>query len=585
MDPFSKAYGSENQSWEKNPEGILLAAELQGFEREQVQAAMNQMEGQKNTKKSEVAIIVAIVERTTDQARLCFWSSGAVEAYLVSDPFYTLADVGRHVIGDSYRGYFVYDSLPVTAVELKQLTEAHRRVSNSSTFVNALKMELSQFTLGSNSLFRLPSQVLSRLVVLTEEEAVARQEELQQAAVEEEERAESIKNGNQDYLEVSRGVKAAWGRGHNGNVRLKCGRWHNKQSGEYLVAPGLNFGDASWINGNATNWRNYRSGNNFTSPTAIVRHIASKWRTLMGTYPNEAFKKQFDNWLLAKPLLKIGFKDGQNRLLQRTLRLGLVLDDPKTKEPFTYPHYEMNGRRIPKNRLDTALDYWINPDVDDAEFNGFLDQMGKYTNEMLTLPGKTKRISIQIPMLGGSNENIDFDLRFNHRFHEPTWKVTCEDLMSVERHVDHEHVRKFISKCNYWHRSLSESLQILAMLGVTQEEVIQAMKVRAYKRMMSEQKGEELMAEIAGQFKDKITWDREKKEVIVKGKLRRYKIVIGDNKTGRPVAVYNADTNAYICIEDDAMKGAKVKWDAVASRALALMNDEQSQKFIHTIGR
>ena len=180
------------------------------------------------------------------------------------------------------------------------------------------------------------------------------------------------------------------------------------------------------------------------------------------------------------------------------------------------------------------------------------------------------------------DDRLDFEVKFNHRLDDDVWQLSCEDLLNEEVPISHDNVRKFLALNRYHYRNISKFAESGAYLGLGIQDVMQAIKVRMYRTQMAEKKGQQLLRDVATQFSDKIHYNEAKGTVIVKGKLREYRIELMEGQSKR-INVYNNATGKHFCIVERGYSEDGVVFDRVVTRALTLMNDETAAKYVHTI--
>ena len=603
-------------TWARHKDGsrgldpnFLMACKFEGFDEAKIEKGLKDMLNLPDNPYN-IYTIIRVFERKRDQARLVIWNDHEAKLVLPTEPYWVWMDEGRNIIRLGYGDeIFIFEDEKAGIDKAEHI----REILKESRIRADWKVKLNEVT--PNRVWLIDFKSQEELLKKSSEQHMKESESERSRNVgdvqderlveqEEEKDLEEFDHGlsvdNYDYgkaLAASRiEIGTKWGRGFRDvggtKIRFKFGRMYNTKTSEYLIAPGLNFGPDAWWQ-----YKYYGTPKYLKTPQEVINRLANLWKeNIIGTYSNRETAKQYDTWLSSCPELRIGIKDDKGVLIEKKLRLERREVNPKTGEEYTHVHYCMNGYRVPKARWATALFNWLKTDIPQWEFDGFLKQMGKYTMEMLVLPGGRKEVAFSVPSLTSTyGEREKFAIKFNHRLNEGYWNVYSPDLMSGKKRVSHEDLRRFLGKLRGSYNNMADIVTAFADLGVSETDFMQALQVRAYRRAMREQKSEDLLKDVASQFPDRVTYHEKEQCVIVIGKLRAYKININEKNAHGMVTVKKAipdksepsgyKDGQWICVVEDSRQDTGIAYDRVVSRVLLLMNDEEMAGKVGTLRR
>lgn len=594
---------------------FIMACGFEGFSKEEVEAEIQDFLTSPDNPNG-VRTIVKVFERKRDNHRLIIWDDGDAKLMEPENPCWPFMDVGRSAISLSYGDHwFIFEDDKINLELVTKIRETMRDANirrDWETKLNRVHPNQNIWLLDAESQKELLAKSSEELMSESHIKVARLAGELsdeRQVAFEEEkdtiEHGESLPECGYDYaaaIEVSKNlIESQFGRGRRKvdgtSMKFRLGRMYNCETAEYLIAPGLNFGPEAWWQKHRQYYRGGGEGWKAT-PQEVVKKLANAWKdNVVGAYSNDVIVRQYDAWLDLKPKLKIGILNkATGKMVEKTLELERRTVNPKTGEEYTHTHYCMNGYRVPKARWEVALKHWLNVEIPDWEFNGFLKQMGKYTVEMLDLPNTIKEVSFSIPSLTNRyGETEKFNVKFMHRLNEGYWNIYCADLMSGKMKADHETVRKFLGKLRNSYNGMAEMVESFKDMGVTDKDFMQAMQVRAYRREMREKSSEDLLKDVASQFSDRVTYHQKEQCVLVRGKLATYIVDINEKNAHGQVTVKKAvkdesegigyKKGAWVCIVEDAKHDTGIAYDKVVARVLLLMNDEEMAGKVGTLGR
>lgn len=363
--------------------------------------------------------------------------------------------------------------------------------------------------------------------------------------------------------------------------RFQCvkDRVYDKQTREYLKAD--NYLLNNWIKSDYPRWRN--------SP---FYNIKDAYRNLC----NHLFKKPdgllFNNmpklisWLSNNPKLTLHYFDSSDRvsghtseidfskLKKRVIQFGIKLYDSDGKK-LSHPHLLVNGHRIPKDRLEIGLRFFMN--LEEDNFDYFLKNINKYRVRMMEKASNYTTLSIEMPVIEQVDKEVNFTIQNLHNFQTGQWSRVVKEL---DIRKDYNSYEDFDTDSFYvYTRDFLEKIDAFSTsFNIPKSKLIDYCKEIIQRRLLAIAKGEELFKKTLEMYKGRVI--AREGFYIIKGKLRNYKMVFNKDK----VDTYTYPNEHHICVDSGTYKGSKInKYDKAASTIRMLCNDDKTNRLVHTL--